>query len=176
MPALVDAIAQAIARMEGYYTTGTIAARNHNPGNLRGGARQVGVDSNGYGIYNSDSDGWADLVAQVERNIRRGLNLYEFFGGKSGVYPGYAPAADGNRPAQYAEFVAARAGVAPNVPLNQAGGSNATTTVATDPVPVVMPTESNASLPVLPETESSGPLVSIALAIAAGALLYFLWE
>ena len=47
----------------------------------------------------------------------RGLTLEEFFGGKSGVYAGYAPAADSNNPQGYASAVAGWLGIDPNTPL-----------------------------------------------------------
>jgi len=117
MDSLVRAIAQAIATFEGFFKPGTVAARNNNPGNLRAGPRAISKDSQGYGVYASVEDGWADLFRQVELNIADGLNLREFFAGKPGIYPGYAPAADENQPIQYAAFVGSRVGVPLDRPL-----------------------------------------------------------
>lgn len=112
---LIDAIAQAIATMEGFYKPGSLAARNNNPGNLRSwGANPI---VNGYAAFPTVEAGWAALKAQIQKNISRGLNLAEFFGGKPGVYGGYAPAADKNDPANYARFVAGRVGIDVNTPL-----------------------------------------------------------
>lgn len=120
---LVDRIAEAIARMEGYFQPGSIAQRNNNPGNLRSwGARPV---ESGYVKFNTPEEGWAALKQQIRRNIDRGLNLLEFFGGKPGVYAGYSPAADRNDPVNYARFVARQAGVDLTTPLRDllSGGS-----------------------------------------------------
>lgn len=124
---VIALIAQAIATMEGYYVTAaqarergirhpTLAQRNRNPGNLRSWGGNPIVD--GYAQFPTDAEGWRALRRQIELNIGRGLNLYEFFAGKPGVYAGYSPAADGNRPREYAEFVARRAGLNPNLPIS----------------------------------------------------------
>jgi hypothetical protein len=113
---LIDAIAAAIARMEGYYVQQSISQRNRNPGNLRSWGTLPTVG--GYAKFDSDATGWAALKRQVSRNIGRGLTMYEFFGGRAGVYPGYAPAADANHPREYAEFVARQVGCAPDVVLS----------------------------------------------------------
>ena len=72
---------------------------------------------NGYAVFNSPEEGWAALRKQIQLNVNRGLTLEEFFGGKPGVYPGYTPSADSNDPANYARFVAGRAGIAVNQPI-----------------------------------------------------------
>ncbi|MFN3324296.1 MAG: hypothetical protein ACK5AZ_12425 [Bryobacteraceae bacterium] len=117
MNPLVDAIAHAIATMEGFYVPGSLAQRNNNPGNLRNWGSLP--TNSGYAVFPTVEQGWAALKRQVKLNIGRGLNLYEFFGGKPGTYAGYAPAADNNRPNQYAEFVAGRVGIDPTEPLTK---------------------------------------------------------
>lgn len=119
MNSLVQAIAQAIATMEGFFSPGSVAARHNNPGNLRswGSTPVVG----GYAQFATEADGWAALYDQIEKNIGRGLTLQEFFGGKPGVYAGYSPSADANNPAAYAQYVAGRAGISPTVALNTLG-------------------------------------------------------
>ena len=114
---LVDDLAGAIATFEGYFTPGSLAARNNNPGNLRTWGNQP--TSGGYAVFPTAEAGWAALRRQVELNISRGLTLFEFFAGKPGTYGGYAPAADQNQPATYAAFVGQRVGLPLDVPLNQ---------------------------------------------------------
>lgn len=121
---LTDNIATAIAQFEGYNKPGSVAVRNNNPGNLRAGPGQTGTDANGYAIFPDAATGWAALDNQVNLNISRGLTLNQFFGGGNG-YPGYAPSADSNNPAQYAAFVASKAGIPADTPLNQLAGSQA---------------------------------------------------
>jgi hypothetical protein len=111
-------MAPAIARMEGYNIPGSVAQRNNNPGNLRAAPNCAGKDASGYCIFSGPALGWQDLYRQIQLNINRGLTMNEFFAGKPGVYAGYAPSADNNRPYQYAAFVAAQAGVPVDVPLN----------------------------------------------------------
>ena len=109
-------IAEAIAQMEGFYQPGSIAQRQNNPGNLRSWGSYPVV--NGYVQFPDVASGWQALYQQVDLNISRGLSLEEFFGGKPGVYPGYAPGSDSNDPAGYAQFVSSRTGIPSGVPLN----------------------------------------------------------
>ena len=81
--------AQAIATFEGFYIDGSKAQRNNNPGNLR----PIGA-STGFRVFETANQGWERLVNQIEINVKRGLTLEEFFLGKKGVYPGYAPLGD----------------------------------------------------------------------------------
>jgi hypothetical protein len=112
---LIDAMALSISIMEGFPQPGSSARRNNNPGNLRSWGR-VPVES-GFAKFPSPEAGWRALKLQVAKNIGRGLTMLEFFAGKPGVYPGYAPAADSNQPYSYARFVARRCGVPEDVPL-----------------------------------------------------------
>jgi hypothetical protein len=117
---IVQDLAAAIARQEN-----TNPAWN-NPGALRSGTGMIGVSSTGIAIFPDLATGEAALERQVQLNIDRGLTLDEFFGGKPGVYAGYAPAADSNRPYQYAANVAGWTGLPENVPLSSlsAGGAS----------------------------------------------------
>ena len=134
--ALVTSLAQAIYRQEGSGPN-TLATINNNPGNLRSGPGQVGTDANGYAIFASMQDGWNALYNQVQINIDRGLTLNEFFAGKPGVYPGYAPAADSNQPYVYASNVSQWTGIDPNTPLNQLDGTAGATIVGSSTQPLV---------------------------------------
>lgn len=107
-----------IARFEGFYVPRSRAKRNNNPGNLRSWGRNKIVA--GYAYFASVDDGWRALRAQCRKNIyERKLNCYEFFGGKKGVYPGYAPDSDGNHSRQYAEYVAKRCSIDPVRPIHE---------------------------------------------------------
>lgn len=121
---LTEAIAQSIATMEGFFKAGTVAQRNHNPGNLRSWGNYPVVG--GYVQFPDDNTGWQALYTQVNRNIDRGLTLQEFFGGKPGVYAGYSPSADANDPRGYAQYVAGQVGIAPTVVLNTVADSDVT--------------------------------------------------
>ncbi len=108
-------IAYAIARMEGYFIPGTIAERNNNPGNLRRWG-SLPTES-GFAKFPDHIQGWNALMRQVHLNIGRNLSLNEFFAGKPGIYPGYAPASDNNRPFEYALFVNRWLGIDPSTEL-----------------------------------------------------------
>ncbi len=113
---LIDDLAGAIARYEGFYKAGSVAARNNNPGNLRSWGNYPVV--NGYAKFPDAETGWRALRRQVELNIGRGLTLEEFFAGRPGVYDGYAPSSDGNQPRTYAATVAGWLGISADRPLN----------------------------------------------------------
>lgn len=113
---LIDKIAIAISVQEGFPVQGSLSQRNCNPGNLRSWGKTSVV--NGYAKFPSPEAGWLALRSQVGKNIDRGLTLNEFFGGKPGVYAGFSPAADKNRPNEYAGFVANRVGIPADVMLN----------------------------------------------------------
>ena len=115
--AIVEKIAIAISVMEGFPKAGSRANRQNNPGNLRSWGKTPIVE--GFANFPTAAEGWSALRRLIWRNVDRGLTLYEFFGGKPNVYAGYAPDADGNRSRHYAEFVAKRAGIPVNVPLNK---------------------------------------------------------
>lgn len=100
-----DSLAVAIAIEEGYYTPGTPAARNHNPGNLTTTAA-----GNPLAVFPDDATGWAALYSYVQRHFASypQISLIQFFGGVPSLgWPGYAPAGHGNNdPVGYASFVA----------------------------------------------------------------------
>jgi hypothetical protein len=119
---LIGKFAEAIARMEGFYTPRSISQRNNNPGNLRSWGKRPQVK--GFAKFPTPTDGWVALRKQIDRNIDRGLTTAEFFAGKKNmnghvVYPGYAPATDGNDPLTYAKFVAMCVGIDVNAVLQQ---------------------------------------------------------
>lgn len=134
---LIEKIAQAIAEMEGFYATAakpTLAQRNANPGNIRAwrdAKRRPYPTSRGY----VDFVAWASErfpgVSREEmsqRAIEEGWRILhvligQYLDGKytqgkpptvEEMFRVYAPAADGNHPANYARFVARKLGVRPD--------------------------------------------------------------
>lgn len=105
-------LALAIATFEGWPDPASLARRNNNPGNLR----PVGA-STGFQRFATPMDGWVALFNQIWRNVKRGLTLYEFFAGKPGVYPGYAPSSE-NPTSAYAAYVSRATGIAQNQRLD----------------------------------------------------------
>jgi hypothetical protein len=182
---LITSLAQAIYRFEGSGPS-TLATRNNNPGNLRSGPGQIGTDVNGYAIFGSMQDGWNALDNQIQLNIDRGLSLNEFFAGKPGVYPGYAPAEDSNQPYNYASTVGSWIGVDPNVPLNQIGYGTSFIQSSTQPI-LDLSGQASASTPtadILSSLESSvgldpaagldpaSPVSGLVIAAAVAALVW----
>ena len=134
---LIGHIARAIAEMEGFYATAanpTLAQRNANPGNIRQWRDARGRP---YPTHR----GYVDFVAWASERfpgasrkelsrqaIEEGWRILRVLVGHylDGRYTGgqpptieemfrvYAPAADGNDPAGYARFVAAKLGVRPD--------------------------------------------------------------
>lgn len=115
---IISQIANAIDRMEGP------GAPRNNPGNLRSWGDNP--TSGGFAVFPTLEAGRAALERQIELNINRGLTLEEFFGGKPGVYAGYAPGADRNNPMKYAQNVSQWTGIPLGVPIQavMSGGTS----------------------------------------------------
>jgi hypothetical protein len=112
---MLQAVAEAIARMEGFYVAGSLAQRNNNPGNLmyagQAGAVPAPATFGTFAKFSTVELGWQALYRQIQLDARRGLTLQQFF-------QKYAPAGHGgNDPAGYAQFVAARVGAKVSDPL-----------------------------------------------------------
>lgn len=124
---LVSQIAEAIARVEGFYNLRrTLAKRQGNPGNIRRWKNQR--------VYPT-SNGFVDFVAwaggDYERGVAEGwrvlrLLVDRYIGGHytHGVSPSlrqmfhvYAPVSDNNHPDAYAETVAKAVGIDADTPL-----------------------------------------------------------
>jgi hypothetical protein len=63
--------ASAIASFEGFNTSGSVAARNNNPGNLKyaGQSGSTGADANGFAIFPNASAGWSALYNQLQSYV-----------------------------------------------------------------------------------------------------------
>jgi len=171
-------LAAAITRMEGSCSAPGVC-RNNNPGNLRAYAAGQPVDSRGIRIFPDYQSGYDALLTQERVNISKGLTVDEFFGGKPGVYPGYAPAADRNNPNVYAGNVSSWLGIPRDVPLSQlVGGSSAAVdgqlwTVGTGAGADSVSSEGWTADALLPAPdESLSPLAWGAIALSVGAALW----
>lgn len=91
-------LAKLIATREGFFKSGTLPARNHNPGDLRHSPHSVHTDDpNSIGAIDDDADGWADLERQLTLYADRGMTL-------SAVVYVYAPPSE-NDSASYLDFL-----------------------------------------------------------------------
>jgi len=176
---LITSIAQAIIRME------NVNPRYNNPGAI------FDTSKNQLRTYPTYEAGYAALLNQVRLNVNRGLTLEEFFGGKPGVYPGYAPVAPGihstNDPQNYANNVASWTGIPLGVPIKDVvsiGSPAPPTSVASNPTGGVSPGSSGGFTLTLPDLTSSfgdawdagadqkGTVATLALLAMAGLGLY----
>lgn len=110
---LTDTLAQGIAQFEGFNVSGSRAARNNNPGNLRSGPGQIGTDSAGYAIFPDLNTGWAALYNQISLDAGRGLDLQSFIGK-------YAPPSENNTQ-NYLNFLVSKLGVSGSTLLSDLG-------------------------------------------------------
>ena len=100
----VQDLMNAIANMEGFNVSGSIANRFNNPGNMRYSPLQSGsqVTASGtFATFASPSEGWAALQSYIESNA--GLSLRDF------IYK-YAPPNENNT-GNYLDYVASSLGV-----------------------------------------------------------------
>jgi hypothetical protein len=79
--ARVKALAQAIAKAEGFGIRGALPTRYHNPGDLKTptGTRypgQVRLGKAGHTVFSNDAAGWAALEAQIVRILQGNSRFY----------------------------------------------------------------------------------------------------
>lgn len=103
--------------MEGYFSGGTRAARNNNPGNLRETARKIYPDlprdAGGFIVFPSAEAGWQALRRDLAIKAGRGWSL-------SQIISAWAPETDGNDTAGYIRNVANWTGLDPSRPIGAA--------------------------------------------------------
>lgn len=112
---MLTALMQAIATMEGFFSLGTLASKNNNPGNLRfnNQAGAIGQDANGFAIFATVQDGWNALSNLLQWYGRQGFSL-------AGMMAKYAPAGDGaNDPNAYANYLGSQLGISTSTPVAQ---------------------------------------------------------
>lgn len=91
-------LAQLIATEEGFFKSGSLPARNHNPGDLRHSPHSVHPgDANAIGVIDTDADGWGDLERQLQLYAARRMSI------EKAVYE-WAPPTENNTEA-YLAFV-----------------------------------------------------------------------
>jgi len=115
---VIDRLAEYIAEFEGFYKNGTIAQRNHNPGNLVSSPYQIGV-KDGFAAFATDGIGWMALKYQLQlifdgksKYYRPDMTIQEFVN----VWASTSPE---NERVAYAQYIANHFGVDVNTKLNQ---------------------------------------------------------
>lgn len=77
LSAAIQLFAEGIALAEGFFVTGSRAARNHNPGNLTKDITGTAVSKDGmFVVYANDNDGWDALRRQVELILTDASSIY----------------------------------------------------------------------------------------------------
>lgn len=100
----IQDLMNAIANMEGYNVSGSIAQRYNNPGNLRYAPTQSGTASTASGnfaTFNDSNQGWSALQDYINNNSN--MSLRDF------IYQ-YAPPTENNT-SNYLNYVADQMGV-----------------------------------------------------------------
>jgi hypothetical protein len=93
---LIQRIVNAIIRQEG------MGPQWANPGNLRGAPWLTNpIIFNGFWVPISRAQGVAGLAHLLALHVAEGNTLNDFIAGHPGVYAGFAPGADGNKPTVY---------------------------------------------------------------------------
>lgn len=116
---IIERFSDAIAHAEGFYATGSLPARCHNPGDLCLGDKGFGTArSTGYGasditIFGSDVDGWTALHNQVSHMLSGASHVYRSGMTLLDVAKTYA------MDVQWGINVATRLGVAPTITLGE---------------------------------------------------------
>ena len=93
---LIFKLAHAIARQEGFFSQGTRAQRNNNPGNIWDGIGKgkkvriwpnLPIDDAGFLIFKSPEQGTAFLYSLIMRKVAGGMNLTQ-------LIASYAPSSE----------------------------------------------------------------------------------
>ena len=115
---VIDRLAEYIAEFEGFYKDGTVAQRNHNPGNLVWSPYQIGT-KDGFALFLTDDDGWKALKYQLQlifdgksKYYRPDMTIQDFIN----VWASTSPY---NERVAYAQYIANHFGVSPDTRLNQ---------------------------------------------------------
>lgn len=96
-------------------TTGNAPLKNNNPGNIRGGGSWqglIGVDSNGFNIFDSAANGLRALfINLINSQVNHGRDTI------TQIISAWAPPSDNNPTSAYIKNVANAAGVSPNTSI-----------------------------------------------------------
>lgn len=111
----VKAIAQAIAKAEGFGVPGALPTRAHNPGDLELGDLGNGT-INGKTVFGSDTEGWNALYKQVQLIVSGGSSYYSTSDSWRSLATTYTGGDSAN---QWSMVVAAQLGVNPDSSIQE---------------------------------------------------------
>ena len=113
-------LAQAIATAEGFYTAGSRAQRNNNPGDMTQDliGKATGHDG-AFVIYATPDDGWANLYAQINLWFSGGSNNADGSSTISQISSFYTTDVPAGAQANWASNVAGALGVGVDTPISQ---------------------------------------------------------
>jgi hypothetical protein len=123
--ASIQDLMNSIAQMEGFNVSGSVSARNNNPGNLRYAPTQIGSEQtvNGtFATFATAQDGWNALADYINSNS--GLTLRDF------TYK-YAPPTE-NQTSNYLNFLTSKLGVSADATVGDIVGSGSGTNLGSD--------------------------------------------
>jgi hypothetical protein len=115
-------VAQAWARIEGFFQPGTPAQRYNDPVNLHGEwPGVVGHSPSGIAIFDSIADGWNAAAAYIRQQAAAhpGWSFLNFFGKVLGNLQGQPVNNEQGNSTAEAQYVAGQLGVDPNTFLSQ---------------------------------------------------------
>jgi hypothetical protein len=122
----VELLAKGIATAEGFYVPGSRPARDHNPGDLTADliGKSTGMDG-AFVVYATDDDGWQNLYAQIELWLSGGSAHATGDSSIADISQFYTtPGDSGNDQTNWANTVAATAGVSTDTPISQVGSGS----------------------------------------------------
>lgn len=100
-------------------TTQNRPDRNNNPGNIRAWDQWYGVDSGGFTIFASPTDGFNAMVKDVTAKLTGQSKYSSKINTFKDLVSVYAPSTDGNDPTNYANVVAKQLGFTADTPVSQ---------------------------------------------------------
>ena len=119
MPLQFPTLAEAIARFEGFGTSGTLATRNNNPGNLIPGsfstAHGAVGESGGFAVFPDYNTGFQAEDALIKNYADKGYTIEELL--RAWAPPSSAGNSEANTQ-KYIDFVSGKLGVPASTPIS----------------------------------------------------------
>jgi hypothetical protein len=116
----IDLFSEGIALAEGFYVTGSRAARNHNPGNITRDITNTAIGTDGmFMVYADDADGWDALHKQVSLILTDASTIYNSDMTLREIGQLYASTSTPDEQLNWALNVASKLGIDIDTPVSQ---------------------------------------------------------